>query len=223
MEPLALLAADDRLPAYLELEQDVVFPHLTPARRAWYVEQALEIGRVQARPHRGRPLGLLAQELGARVVRTDRENRIAGMEIRAEHDAGTGSITIYEPSITQVHRLLAQVLPEPWDRERVAELHIAHELFHHLESTRILPVHEELPPVVTFRLGRLWATRTRARRCREIAAHAFAKEVLGLPFLPNAVDWLMLVGLKRWSLDELTAALERAQRGLAENEGVLHA
>lgn len=211
---LARLAADDRVPAWLELEQDPVFSHLSPGQRRWYVERALAIGLEQATPHRGRDAATLAMELGARVKVADGENRFAGMVTRAEHDAAEGVITLYSPSVQQVTGLLAQVLPEPWTLLQVQGLHIAHELFHHLEVTRIGPVHEQLPPVVTFRLGRLWQTRTHARRCREIAAHAFAKELLGLPFLPNAVDWLILIATKKWSEAALLAALERAEAGL---------
>jgi len=55
---------------------------------------------------------------------------------------------------------------------------------------------------------------TRARRCREIAPHAFARELLGLPFLPNAVDYLILVATDRWSEAELSRALARAEEEL---------
>lgn len=209
---LARLAADDRLPAWLELEQDPVFAHLTVGQRRWYVERALAIGREQAAHFNGATPSAVAVQLGVQVRVLNQENRFAGMVVRAEHDAGV--ITLYTPSVQQVAELLTQVLPEPWQWEQVEGLHVAHELFHHLEETRIKPVHEQLPAVVTFRLGRLWQTRSRARQCREIAAHAFAKELLGVPFLPNAVDWLILIATKKWSEAALEGALERAEAGL---------
>lgn len=225
---LAALAADDRVPAHLDLEQDVVFPHLTPAERVRYVERALAIGRAAAREigeagemAGGGDIGAdgdirrLADELGARVVIREREHRFAGMTFRAEHDARTGTITLYRRSVEQVRALLARTLPEPWSQERVTALHVAHELFHHLEAMRIRPVHEQLPAVATFRVGRLWTTRTRARRCREIAAHAFAQALLNLPFYPGAVDWLMLVALGKCTAGQLLAAVERARAALA--------
>lgn len=215
MDLLAALSADDRIPAYLELEQDPVFVHLSPVERVRYIEHALAIGREVAMPHRGRDLFQLKAELGARLQIKETDNRFAGVTIRAEHDTGTRIITLYAPSVRQVHGLLAQVLPEPWSEERVVALHVAHELFHHLEATRIGPVHEQFPPVVTFRLGRLWVTRSRARRCREIAAHAFTKELLDLPFLPNAVDWLILLSMKKWTIEQVWDALERARAGLS--------
>jgi hypothetical protein len=213
-ELLARLAADDRVPAWLELEQDPVFAHLTPGQRRWYVERALGIGREQAAMVAGQAPGGVAEQLGAKVRVVDRESRFAGVEVRAEHDSETGVITLYAPSVRQVADLLSQVLPEPWSLEQVEGLHVAHELFHHLEATRIGPVHEQLPPVVTFRLGRVWQTRSRARRCREIAAHAFARTLMDLPFLPNAVDWLVLIATGKWSEQALVGALERAEAGL---------
>lgn len=217
----ALLAADDRIPAYLELEQDLVFPHLAPKDRLHYVEYSLRVGREQAAEYQGMSVTDLARQVGATVTVVDTENRFGGVTIRAEHDAGTGAIKLYEPSIVQVMELLNRALPEPWTRQQVMDLHAAHELFHHLEATAIQPVHEQLPAVVTFRLGRLWQTRSRARRCREIAAHAFAKELLGLPFLPNAVDWLVLLSMGKWSHTAFAESLERAREAITvPREGI---
>ncbi len=218
---IKLVAADDRVPAYLELEQDVVFRHLSPAERLRYVERALDAGREAARGYQARHLAeveALAGKWGARVVMADGGSFFGAIQLRAQHDQQTGVITLYRRSLDQVESLLASVLPEPWSRERVVATHLAHELFHHLEHTRLGPVDGQLPPVTTFRLGRLWETRCRARRCREIAAHAFARTLLGLPFLPNAIDWLMLVAMGRWTEEALVQTVEAARQAVRRED-----
>jgi len=214
--------ADDRVAAYLELEQDMLFAHMSPDERLTFIDRSLAIGRQQAAPYIGEDVMALAPRLGATVAVIETDNRVAGVTLRAEHDARTHLITVYRKSIAEVHRLLEQVQPGLWDEQQTLALHVSHELFHHLEATRITPVHEQLPSVVTFRVGRFAVTRARARRCREIAAHAFAKELLGLPFLPNAVDWLVLVGMGKWSELDLMAALERAETALVTKNPAPH-
>lgn len=218
---LELVAADDRFPAYLELEQDVVFRHLSPAERLRYVERALDVGREAARGYQARHLAeveALASQWGARVIMDDGGNFFGAVQLRAQHDQRAGVITLYRRSLDQMESLLALVLPEPWSWDRVVATHLAHELFHHLEHTRLGPVDGQLPPVTTFRVGRLWETRCRARRCREIAAHAFTRTLLGLPFLPNAIDWVMLVAMGRWTEEALVQALEAARQAVRREE-----
>jgi hypothetical protein len=221
-ELLRLLTGDDRALAYLELEKDIVFPHLSRIARLHYIEHALSAGRRQAALYKGMDVFHLADVLEVRLVTQSTQSVIAGVTFRSAYDPATRMITLYQSSIDQVHELLSDLLPQRWDREQVMHLHVAHELFHHLEAAHITPVHEQLPPVCTFRIGPVCVTKTRARQCREIAAHAFAKELLDLPFLPNAVDWLIPVAQQKWSLSELKAALCQAKKELAIATQTLH-
>ena len=92
--------------------------------------------------------------------------------------------------------------------EEALAVHLAHEYFHYLEyhsserkDDRTQPyyshgfVSDYLEPV---QLVKLFGRRRQAGilRCSEIAAHAFAKEMMGLEILPNYYDytWLMAGG-----------------------------
>ena len=101
---------------------------------------------------------------------------VAGVPIFAEYDAGSRLITVYRFGIKAVARLL-----ECADAERIAlDLLIAHELFHHLEATRIGPVPDRLPPIFVPMFWGLFRARRRVRSTSEIAAQAFAQALIGL-------------------------------------------
>ncbi|MFO7173022.1 MAG: hypothetical protein DIU70_008680 [Bacillota bacterium] len=231
METLASLlelAADDRWPGWVELSQDVVFRHLTPEQRRQYVTEALKAGRDAAvryasGPRAGAMAGngtdddalamtqSLATTLGARVQVANTAPQAAGITIRADYDPSRRTITLYRPAIAQAAQHLDRLLPGQWTEAKLMAVHLAHELFHHLEAVHEGPVSHRLPPVVTFRLGRLFTVRSRARRCREIGAHGFARQLLDLPLFPNVLDWLVLAAEGRCSVRDVERLLLQAR------------
>ena len=76
-------------------------------------------------------------------------------------------------------------------REDLIALHLIHEWFHHLEVSRIGRTDLRLPQVVTTRLGP-FPVRRPLKKTREIAAHAFVQEMMGLSFYPLLLDHLLL-------------------------------
>ena len=211
-----LAAEDDRVLAWLELEQDAVWGSLRTADRLRYIDHALAAGHAAAHTFRGQdPFAIAAAEqVTIRVTQGD--SCVAGMLTRSEYDAGERAITLYQVSLDEALGLLARTPGPPWTGERVAALYVAHELFHHLEATRFPPLDEQLPPVlVEVRLGGLLRTRRGARRCREIGAHAFGKTLLGLPFFPSVLDRLLPAAAGgQEARDRIAALLESAREGL---------
>ena len=125
----------------------------------------------------------LVADLGARLDLRDEEGMIAGVPTYAEYDAGTNMITVYRPAIASLARLLSETLRSGEAETLALRLLIAHELFHHLEATRIPPASEQLPPLMVPVMAGLWRVRRRVQSSREIAAHAFAQTLTGLPLL----------------------------------------
>ena len=191
---------------------------LGAADRLRCIDHALGAGRAAAGTFRGQdPCAIAASEqVTVRVVHGD--NHVAGVPTRSEYDAESRAITLYQASLGEVLGLLNYASGLPWTGERVAALHVAHELFHHLEATRFPPLDAQLPPVVVkVRLGVLWVARRRARRCREVGAHAFAKTLLGLPFFPSVLDWLgTATAEERQTQDGVAVLVERARKGVKE-------
>ena len=204
------LTADKRIPAYLDLSQDLAFSALTPQQARWYVDEALRIGREAAAQCAERDPHSLAKSLGVAVTLSTRDLRVGPSAIRAEYDAQTRAVTLYIPAIERVNQCLKGI------GEGATNVLLAHELFHHLEATRFSPVDQQLPPVERRFLGGLWRAHRRVRRCRELAAHAFASCLVGLPFYAGAVDWLVAMQEGHLTPEEVAAALDNAKRWLSE-------
>ena len=168
--------------AHQQLRRDAAYPYLSSAERVWYIERSLAIGRAVALQFVGRNPSSLAHDLGARIVFRDAPLRICGERVRSEYDTGTRIITICRTSVAQVQALLDSVATRghddisstrvSWQRARhsALDLHIAHELFHHLEATGLGRVDERLPRISTGRIGPFWIGKRRIAQCREIAA-----------------------------------------------------
>lgn len=231
--------ASDRALGLMELKQDLIFHKIPRESYGNYIDGALRTGeeaaqeisrvtvtgaemRAPANKETGAAPGslsyddlyALAGRLEARVLLVEKPNVLAGVVTRAEYYSGQRTITIYRKSIAQVKAYLDRAWPGlGWTEEGIAAIHLAHELFHHLEAIRIGLINEKFPKVLTFQLGP-WKTFTSVRRLREIAAHKFTMEFLKLPFLPNLIDYLILVGQGKLKEAELTNGLRAASEEL---------
>ena len=176
-----------------ELDHDRRCGRLTAWERRKLICEALAIGRAAARRFHGAAPSELAARLGVTVCERAGSGEIARSRVRSEYDSGTRLITIYLESIQDVQTELDFLCP--WLKERwggvacaaARELHIAHELFHHLEATVLGRVDDILSRGARPSAPALRGT-IRIKACREIAAHRFAADLVGLPFLPIALD-----------------------------------
>lgn len=175
------------------MRQDPTYHRLTPQQRSFYIRKALLVGGEVAKKFEfsaGVRVVAVAERSGCRVRRVDDGNVPSGILLRADYKPREAEIVVYRRSVEQMRPVLTNlVLSEDWTLERVEDIHVAHELFHHVEVTDIGPVNLRLPKVVTFRFGPI-IRRVSVRRTREIAAHKFTKDLLALPFLPNVADWI---------------------------------
>lgn len=187
-----LLELGDTGLAHRELGLDACYSSLSPAMRSEYVDRSLGIGHVAALDFRGHSAEQAARRLRIVVIECDDMAEPGPVLRRSAYDSAAATIFISLASVAQARDLLREaeacgVLP-PGRSSTARDLHLAHELFHHLEATTLRRVDELLPRAPGPRLGPIHLPGRRVARCREIAAHAFAKELVGLPFLPNALD-----------------------------------
>lgn len=193
-------AAEDRIWAYLELQQDLVFPKLAREQRWVYAAGALELGAQWAADFKG--VDLLAAVGRRGLVLTTGD---LGQRLRAAY--APGSITINRRALERI----CQALPAHFlTYQQLERATIAHEFFHALEEERGC-VDRCFPAVTIWKLGP-WRVRTaRVRAVREIAAHRFAKELAALPCLPIFLDWFLLAESSpdfRSSLPQLIGEVE---------------
>lgn len=188
---------------------------VTPERIREYVDIPIQIGREQARRLYGVPIRELAESKGICVRVTDASSKFAGLNYRGQlqYTAEKSEITIFKQSVYDLLQSINQMLL-PADRfsyEKAIGMHIAHEFFHYIELSEIGPTHESVPSVDILKLfGRKRSAHI--KRCDEIAAHAFSKEYIGLPFFPNMTDYLYLINSGKMKPD----AFERLAQSAAQ-------
>ena len=207
---------DDRILAMCELSNDLLFQKIPPERMAYYVDGALEAGRAAAGQFRGTNIRTLYQNSGIQIHRGGTGKKGYGVVLRGQATMSPTecSVEVYPDSIDELAR------HSTWEGRRLTseeamEVHLSHEFFHIWEYRQNRSIVEELDPVVSFTFLGL-KRRSRINRCGEIAAHAFAKELLSLPCLPNLYDYLYLIDtekMKRSDFEELCSRMERLLLG----------
>lgn len=202
------LKTDDRFLAYLELRKDTFFHKIPTEKIRYYIDGALAYGKQLAVTVDFVDSSELCDRLGVTVIKeiTGKTETVRGT---LELVKNKKTIRMYQQSLRQVARdhniTLAQL----------EEAVLLHELFHLLEE-QTRSTTEQLERIETMQF--LGFKRTAAvRQTREIAAHAFVKERMQLPFLPNYWDYSWDVEDKRESLlaiEEFRSIMEKSVAGL---------
>ena len=202
------LKTDDRFLAYLELRKDTFFHKIPTEKIRYYIDGALAYGKQLAVTADFVDPSELCDRLGVMVIKeiTGKTETVRGTLELAKNKK---TIRMYQQSLRQVARdhniTLAQL----------EEAVLLHELFHLLEE-QTRSTTEQLERIETMQF--LGFKRTAAvRQTREIAAHAFVKERMQLPFLPNYWDYSWDVEDTRESLlaiEEFRSVMEKSVAGL---------
>lgn len=202
------LEADDRFLAYLELRKDTFFHKIPTEKICYYIDCALAYGKQLAVTVDFVDSSELCDRLGVMVIKeiTGKTETVRGTLELAKNKK---TIRMYQQPLRQIARdhniTLAQL----------EEAVLLHELFHLLEE-QTRSTTEQLERVETMQF--LGFKRTAAvRQTREIAAHAFVKERMQLPFLPNYWDYSWDVEDTRESLlaiEEFRSVMEKSVAGL---------
>ena len=202
------LKTDDRFLAYLELRKDTFFHKIPTEKIRYYIDGALAYGKQLAVTVDFVDSSELCDRLGVTVIKeiTGKTETVRGTLELAKNKK---TIRMYQQPLRQIARdhniMLAQL----------EEAVLLHELFHLLEE-QTRSTTEQLERVETMQF--LGFKRTAAvRQTREIAAHAFVKERMQLPFLPNYWDYSWDVEDTRESLlaiEEFRSVMEKSVAGL---------
>lgn len=202
------LEVDDRFLAYLELRKDTFFHKIPTEKICYYIDGALAYGKQLAVTADFVDSSELCDRLGVMVIKeiTGKTETVRGTLELAKNKK---TIRMYQQPLRQIARdhniTLAQL----------EEAVLLHELFHLLEE-QTRSTTEQLERVETMQF--LGFKRTAAvRQTREIAAHAFVKERMQLPFLPNYWDYSWDVEDTRESLlaiEEFRSIMEKSVAGL---------
>ncbi|OWA34282.1 hypothetical protein B9G55_18355 [Saccharibacillus sp. O16] len=212
----------DLMLAHMELRRDPMFRRIPEQSRLYYAQRSLEAGREAASETSRWTIGELLEQAGIQVRIEGSSGGMWGTALRAQID-WTGKvpyITVYRESMRQLAEA-ASVYPELFGEltiEQAADIHLAHEYYHWLEYTSGTFTADRLLPV-EIRFGPL-RRKASVRQCGEIAAHAFAKELLGLAHLPSLLDVCYLLHQGQWNLEAFCEEMEKCRE--ASGNGQQH-
>lgn len=184
---------DDQVLALCELSNDLLFHKIPRERLAYYADASLDAGRCAARQFAGQSVQALYERggIGIRYAGSGKQNY--GVILRGQCVMGRDRcmVDVYLDSIREL------AAHSGWEGrsltpEQALEVHLAHEFFHIWEYREGRSIAEELEPVTSAAFLGL-RRKSQISRCSEVAAHAFAKELLGLPVLPNFYDYRYLI------------------------------
>ncbi|WP_086350764.1 hypothetical protein [Candidatus Enterococcus clewellii] len=194
----------DEFLGYLELKQDLLFHKIPEEKIPYYVNEALVIGRTAAQPFKGRTATELLAEQNISIEAVEGDGTFFKVKFRAQFEAdskGKNQILLYKQSLEE----LAEA--NQLTNEAVEEIVLIHEFFHFLEERQALAVPEQLDTIESFHFLGL-ARKAHIQRTSEIAANCFAKEVLGLEYLPSYYDYIFL--MKTGELDQIALEEEKS-------------
>ena len=187
-----LAAASPETLALVMLKSDPHAWRLDRATQLAAVGDALLEGTTAARALRGRLPGRSPQEitetLEVPIETIDDDPMIGPLWRFAEYRERPARILLYARGLAPLERVVTgELAGRLLGRATPRDVFIAHELFHHLEAIRAdTPVAQRYRPTL-FRIGG-WHWRTGIAALSEIAAGAFAQELLGLPCHPRVLD-----------------------------------
>lgn len=207
---------DDRTLALCELSGDLLFHKIPVEKLAYYVDASLEAGRSVGRELQGSDIAALYHQHQIQIIRRDKEGRSFGVMLRGQATLSEKecSVELYEESI----RTLAD--GEQLSTDTAVQIHLAHEFFHFWEYRVCGAVSDRLDSVETLRFLRL-SRKAQINRCSEVAAHAFAKELLGLPYLPNYYDYRYLIRTGKMTQEALEKKFQTMATMLGGSAGSL--
>lgn len=179
--------------AFAELEADAYFPFINKKQIPFYISQSIEYGEKVAKEYV--PQCMKITELINRVIQKKVsiefiEKDPSNPWVRAQYIRKPPEIRIYQSSMKQLKQFFKEMNTSITTEEIIA-LHLFHEWFHYLEEKKVGRTDSLLPRVITGRTL-LLPHKKRIGKTREIAAHAFTKKALDLPWSPLILDYLLM-------------------------------
>ena len=176
-----------------QLRTDPQYPRIPADRRSALVEAAIEDGRSLADRTRdlwGDVPATIAARCDVPVVSSEDDAGFGSVVVYADYAPLTPSITLYLPAIRRLDRLIAGHSAQACAIGSTVPIFLAHELYHHFDCLRGGDRLSRRHAVKIFGIGR-WHWTSGLSSLAEIAAGAFAQQLLGLPFHPKLLDLLL--------------------------------
>jgi hypothetical protein len=207
----------DEVLALCELSNDLLYQKIPKTKLTYYIKESLNLGKIAAELYQGQDIRKLYEENQIEVEYIKASTKTYGVSFRAqvEMDKKHTKVMIYEGSIGELSKNSGFQGRKPLTYEKALQIHLCHEFFHYLEYTKEDFVSDKLDTIVTMKLP-FYTKKVHINRCSEIAAHAFAKQLLGLEELPNIYDYYYLINSGKMKKSSLEEMLQNYEQQLAE-------
>lgn len=212
--PNGLSGLSDEVLGCMELRQDPLFHKIPPAKIRYYVHESLQAGRLAAAKYKGLGIRAMCRDAGLRYEITEASGIFHNVSFRAQIDFAKTppEIMLYASSLKGMQTVCQELLGERCDTGKneldfLVDIHLAHEFYHWLEYRDQVFTNEKLDRIEVFKLGP-FTKKSSVVQCCEIAAHAFCKDLLALPCLPNLLDYAYLIRERKLSADEFMRQIE---------------
>lgn len=182
-----MISPDTFVLAHGLLREDPQYARVPAADRDALVMMALAEGRTQAEVVRrrwGRDPDSIADRCGVPVIDDDHGADYGTTVVFAEYFTRPARIVLHRSAIARVDAVLARQAP---GAPTARSVFLAHELFHHVDCTGPKAALARRHRVTLLALGR-WRWTAGLSSLAEIAAGAFAQDLLGLPVHPRIYE-----------------------------------
>lgn len=178
----------------MQLREDPQYPRIPAGRRTELVAAALEDGCSLAERIRemwGDKPAEIASHCGVPVFHSKGDAGFGSVVVFGEYTVPPPSITLYLPAVARLDRIIAEREVEVCSgMDSTMPIFLAHELYHHFDCLRGNARLSRRHALKVFGVGR-WHWSSGLSSLPEIAAGAFAQQLLGLPFHPKLLDLLL--------------------------------
>lgn len=189
----------DEFLAFLELKQDLFYDKIPKDEIPYFVRESLQFGSQKAHQLNFADVQQLYTDANIRIREETHNGVFFKVELRAQFESdrkGNHQVYLYQASIQKL------AAANHLSADQMKDIVLAHEYFHYLEEQNQQHLSEMLASVETMKILS-WTRTVKIRRASEIAANAFAKELLRLEHLPSYFDYQYLFKEKKLEYADL--------------------
>ena len=190
-----------------------MYPSIRPNQIVSYIEGAVEFGRQAGKEYEyNGDLAPLMEHIvrsDTRVTFVDEPKKDGDKLIRAQYIRKPATILVSPVVGTDGPFFLRSGFHIR--QEDLIALHVCHQWFHHLEDTRFGRTDDKLPKIVMRKVGPVMFKQP-VESTREIAAHAFTQQVIGLSWYPLLLDLLIDYSERKVKKEQIGTALTGLSR-----------
>ncbi|WP_461207361.1 hypothetical protein [Clostridium sp. DL1XJH146] len=207
----------DELLALCELSNDLLFHKIPKEKYMYYIKNSLKCGEEFAEKYCGQNIRELYKKNGIIIKYSEEKNSYCGVQFRAHVviDKKETIVTMYTKSLNEFSDNSSYQGNDYISYDTALDMHLCHEFYHFIEHKEEFTISEKLDEIVTIKLP-FFTRKAHINRCSEIAAHAFAKKMLQLKYLPNIYDYIYMVNTGKMSREKFDELLNDLSQKLSD-------